>query len=634
MQQNPLDILKKHWAYDQFRSLQQDIIESVLEGKDTLALLPTGGGKSICFQVPTMCMEGTCLVVSPLIALMKDQVANLHKVGISAAAVYSGMAFKDIDRTLDNAAHGHFKFLYVSPERLRTEIMQERLKRMNVNLLAIDEAHCISQWGYDFRPSYLEIANIREFLPDTPVIALTATATPEVVEDIQEKLQFKVKNVFEKSFERKNLAYAVLQEEGKEEKLLDILKKVPGTAIIYVRSRRRTKELAWVLGRNKIRADFYHAGLSPEERENKQQAWMEGKIRVMVSTNAFGMGIDKSNVRLVIHTDLPESLEAYFQEAGRAGRDGKKAYAVLLYDQNDKTRLERNYKNAYPPVSEVKSVYRALGSYFQLATGGGEGRSYDFDLIDFCKNFQFKPLKTLSCLKILEQSGWIVLTDAIFIPSNLKILVTKEKLYDYQIRNPKMEMILKSILRSYQGAFMHFINIREKQLAKFLKMSLENLIKALQLLQHESIIKYNPQKDQPQIIFLRERASADNLKIDQQLYNFRKKQHKKRMEIAIQYAEKPICRSKQLLAWFGQKDAPKCGICDVCTGRTTADLDEEDFERYRQKMQVLLTKEHLSLEELVQSFNPRRETAVLKAIEFLMDEGFIEMEEGKLKWRF
>ena len=630
----PTDILKQYWGYDNFRPLQEDIINSILAGKDTLGLLPTGGGKSICFQVPAMCQEGTCLVVSPLIALMKDQVSNLQKVGISAAAIYSGMTYKDIDITLDNAAHGHFKFLYVSPERLKTELFQERLKRMNINILAIDEAHCISQWGYDFRPAYLEIENIRELLPDTPLIALTATATPEVVDDIQEKLRFKTKNLFEKSFERKNLAYAVLQEEGKEEQLLKILNRVPGSAIVYVRSRRRTKELAYVIGRNKISSDFYHAGIPPDEKDNKQEAWKSGKTRVIVSTNAFGMGIDKADVRLVIHMDLPDSLEAYFQEAGRAGRDGKKAYAVLIYSQQDSKKLEKNFLNAFPPIKEVKTVYRALGSYFQLATGSGEGQSYDFDVIDFCKNYQLGPLKTYNSLKILEQSGWIVLTDAIFIPSTLKILVTKEKLYDYQIRNPKMEVILKSILRSYQGAFMHFIKIREKQLAKFLKMPEANLVKALEMLQKEGIIEYKPQKDKPQIIFLRDRANADNLDIDRQLYNFRKKQHKKRMEAAILYAEKPICRSKQLLAYFGQKHIHQCGICDVCTGRTKHELDEEDYERYRQKIQVLLTREHLSLEEILESFNPRREAAVLKSIEYLMDEGFMEEEDGLLKWKF
>ncbi len=634
MQPQPKDILKQYWGYDQFRPLQEDIINSVLESRDTLALLPTGGGKSICFQVPGLCLEGMTLVVSPLIALMKDQVANLQKAGISAAAIFSGMSFKDIDIALDNAAHGHFKFLYVSPERLKTELFLERLKRMNINLLAIDEAHCISQWGYDFRPAYLEIVNIREALPKTPVIALTATATKEVVRDIQEKLEFKTKQVFEKSFERKNLAYAVLQEEGKEEQLLTILKRVQGSAIIYVRSRRRTKELAWVLGRNKISADYYHAGVPPEEKDKKQQSWKEGKTRVMVSTNAFGMGIDKPDVRLVIHMDLPDSLEAYFQEAGRAGRDGKKAYAVLLFNQHDRKILEQNYQNAFPPIKDVKTVYRALGSYFQLATGAGEGRSFDFDVVDFSKNYQLDPLKTFNCLKILEQAGWIVLTEAVYIPSTLKILVSKEKLYDYQIRNPKMEIILKSILRSYQGAFMHFIKIKEKQLAKFLKIPVANLVKALGILQQEGIVEYKPQKDKPQIIFLRERASAENLTIDQQLYNFRKKQHKKRMESAILYAEKPICRSKQLLAWFGQQDTQKCGICDVCTGRTKTDLDEEDFERYRQKIQVLLTREHLTIEEIIESFNPRREGAVLKSIEYLMEEGFIEEENGKLKWKF
>lgn len=629
----PHEILKQYWGYEQFRPLQEEIIQSALDGKDTLALLPTGGGKSLCFQVPALCQEGLCLVISPLIALMKDQVANLQKRNISSAAIYSGMAYKDIDRVLDNAAHGHFKFLYVSPERLKTELMQARLKRMNINLIAVDEAHCISQWGYDFRPAYLEISEIRELLPKIPVLALTATATLEVVKDIQEKLLFKKANVFEKSFERKNLAYAVLHEEGKEEKLIDILKRVPGTAIVYARSRRATKELAWRINQDKISADFYNAGLNPEEREAKQEAWMAGKTRVMVSTNAFGMGIDKANVRLVVHTDLPDSLEAYFQEAGRAGRDEKKAYAVLLYNNNDGKRLQQNYINSFPPISEIKAVYRALGSFFQLATGAGEGKSYDFDIIEFSKNFQFKPLKVINCLKILEQSGWIILTEAIFIPSSLKIIVSKENLYDYQLRNPKMEIILKSILRSYQGAFLHFINMREKQLAKFLKMSVEKLIKALQLLHTEGIIIYKPQKDKPQIIFLRERASADTFQIDTEMYNFRKKQAKKRLESAIQYAEKPICRSKQLLAWFGQIDVEKCGVCDVCTGRTKTELTSEAFEKYKIKIEALVKKEKLNISEIVQSFHPKKEWQVLQAIEYLMEEGFLEQEEGTMVWQ-
>jgi len=628
----PLQVLKQYWGYDTFRPLQEDIIQSALDGKDTLALLPTGGGKSICFQVPALCREGLCLVVSPLIALMKDQVEQLKARKIPAEAIYSGMHYRDIDRILDNCIYGNTKFLYLSPERLSSELAQARIEQMKVNLIAVDEAHCISQWGYDFRPPYLEIANIRELLPKVTVLALTATATPKVVTDIQEKLLFPKKNVLQKSFERPNLSYSVLHEEGKSRKLVDILKRVSGTGIIYVRNRRQTKEIAHYLHKNGIRATFYHAGLSPEERSQRQEAWMQDKVRVVVSTNAFGMGIDKPDVRIVVHMELPDSLEAYFQEAGRAGRDGQKSYAVLLYNESDRLKLERQYELSYPPFEEIRRTYRALGSFFQLAVGAGEGQSYDFDIVKFTNNFQLDLIRTYSSLKILEQSGWILLTDAVFIPSSLKIKVGKDALYDYQLRNPKMDKLLKAILRTYQGAFNHHIRLRETQLARFLKMPPPALRAALNRLNQDNIIDYQPQKDSPQIIFLQERVNADNLAIDQQLYQFRKERQLKNIKSAIAYAETARCRSQQLLAYFGEKEASPCGICDVCTGRTKAEVSTADFKKYKEKIEMVLKRENLRLEEVVESFAPKRRAEVLKAIEYLIDEGYIDQAEQKLVW--
>lgn len=633
MQHQPLDILQKYWGYSAFRPLQQDIIQSVLDGKDTLALLPTGGGKSICFQVPALCREGICIVVSPLIALMKDQVFQLEKRKIPAAAIYSGMHYRDIDRILDNCVYGTIKLLYLSPERLRTELAQERISRMNVNLLAVDEAHCISQWGYDFRPPYLEIAEIRELMPKAPVLALTATATPEVVSDIQEKLNFREKNIFQQSFSRKNLAYVVLQEEGKEAKLLDIVKKVPGAGVIYARNRRKTKDIALYLKKNGIEADYYHAGLDNDTRSAKQDAWIQNKTRIIVSTNAFGMGIDKPDVRTVVHLDLPDNLEAYFQEAGRAGRDGKKSYAVLLYNSADKLRLEKQFEQSFPDFETVRHIYRALGSHFQLAVGGGEGTSYDFDIVEFSKKYKLDPIETLHCLKILEQGGWIVLTEAVFVPSQLKVLVSKEQLYDYQLRHPKFDPIIKTILRTYQGAFQYPVALREGQVASFLNMSRIDLTKVLEKLHQDAIIEYRPQKDQPQIIFLHDRIDADNLTLDRQLYSFRKNRHYERIQKAIAYAETPRCRSQQLLAYFGETDSKPCGICDVCLGRTEAELSSHEFDNYRTKIQQLLVKEQLTIEEVVDSFPPKRQQQVILAVQYLLDEGIVEKVGNKLVWK-
>lgn len=632
MVRDPLEILQKYWGYPNFRPLQLDIIQSVLAERDTLALMPTGGGKSICFQVPALCREGICLVISPLIALMKDQVQQLAQRNIPAAAIYSGMAYRDIDRTFDNCVYGNIKFLYLSPERLTTDLAQARIAKMNVNLIAVDEAHCISQWGYDFRPAYLEIAQLRTLLPDVPVLALTATATPEVVNDIQEKLEFPTPNLFQKSFERNNLHYVVLTEDNKYSKLSEMLRKVPGSAIVYARSRRKTKEIAQYLTHQRIGAGFYHAGLTPEERSARQEQWINNGFRVMVSTNAFGMGIDKPDVRLVVHMDMPNSLEAYFQEAGRAGRDGHRSYAVLLYNQQDRIQLEQQYAESFPPMEQIRQVYRALGSYFQLATGGGQGESYDFDIVEFAQTYQFRITSVFHCLRMLEQAGWIVVSESVYTPAQLKVRVDKDALYDFMLKHPKLDRVLKAILRTYQGAFNHYVQLREPQLARFLNLPTAEVVKALQLLHREQIVFYQPAKDKPQFVFLKERVDAQNLEFDHQLYQFRKQRNLEQMRAALTYAEKPVCRSQQLRRYFGEETQEKCGRCDVCLGRTKADLDEETFEKLKIKIQRVLQREALRMEEVVESFAPKWEEKILETLQYLMDEGIVVQREGKLMW--
>ena len=628
----PAEILKQYWGFDQFRPLQADIIQSVLAGRDTLALLPTGGGKSICFQVPALCQEGICIVVSPLIALMKDQVSNLKKREIAAETIFSGMAYREIDRILDNCAYGNVKFLYLSPERLTTDILRERIQKMNVNLLAVDEAHCISQWGYDFRPPYLKISEIRDLIPKTPVLALTATATTEVVLDIQEKLVFKVKNVFQKSFSRPNLAYVVLPEENKNTKLLDILKKVKGSGVVYARNRKMTKEVARFLVENKISADYYHAGLPPDERSKKQEDWIAGRTAIMACTNAFGMGIDKPDVRTVVHLDLPESLEAYFQEAGRAGRDEKKSFAVLLYSEEDKRNLERNLEIAFPPVQDLRQVYRGLGSYFQLAVGGGEFQSFDFDIAEFCKNFKLEVMKTFACLKILEQEGWISLTESVWMPSSFMVLVSREQLYDFQLKNPALDGVIKSMLRLSEGAFQHFVPIQEAAIARLLKTTPDKVLPAIQHLNKVGVIDFRPMKDKPQLTFTKERVEAGNLTIDLEAYNLRKERQRKRIEKAINYATTARCRSQQLLEYFGEK-SDRCGVCDVCLGRTKSGLTVSDFERYKLKIKQLITAERINERQLLEAFAANRHPAVLQALSFLMDEGQVAVEAGYLTWK-
>ena len=546
-------ILLKYWGHNAFRPLQEDIINSALAGNDTLALLPTGGGKSICFQVPAMAREGICIVVSPLIALMKDQVENLTKRNIKAVAIYSGMTRREIDITLDNCVYGNIKFLYISPERIETEIFKVRLEKMNVNFIAIDESHCISQWGYDFRPSYLNIAKLREAKPNIPFIALTATATPDVVIDIQKQLQFKKENALQKSFERKNLAYTVLNEEDKYNRVLKILKNVPGTSVIYVRSRKKTKEIALFLIKNGVSADFYHAGLSNEERTLKQSNWINNITRVIVSTNAFGMGIDKPDVRSVIHIDLPDSLEAYFQEAGRGGRDEQKAYAVLLFEEADRIDLEQRIVNSFPEIDVIKKVYQSLANFFQIPIGSALNESYSLNIIEFSQQYNLEVYTVYNCLRFLEKEGYLLLSESNHNASRIKIEIKKDDLYEFQVKKPKFDLFLKTILRSYTGLFENYAKIDEFEIAKRMKTTKDKVVKALQYLNHLEVISYLEQTNQPQLTYLTERLDIKDVKISAKHYHDRKEIAIKKMESVIYFATaKHKCRSEILLNYFGE----------------------------------------------------------------------------------
>ena len=628
---SPQQVLKQYWGYDRFRPLQEDIIGSVVTGNDTLALLPTGGGKSLCFQLPALLMEGVTIVVSPLIALMKDQVQQLRGRGIIADAVYSGMRGNDIDRLLDNAVYGNTKLLYLSPERLLTDLARERIRRMKVSLIAVDEAHCISQWGYDFRPPYLRIAELRELHPDVPIVAVTATATPEVVKDIQKKLKFgKGARVFQQSFARENLTYIVRRPPGKEAQLIKVLDGVPGSSIVYARSRGLTKELAHRLTRRGIQAGAYNAGLEPEEKDQRQTDWIEDRLRVMVATNAFGMGIDKADVRSVLHYGPPDSPEAYFQEAGRGGRDGRESYAVMLYHRDDADRLLRQWNYSYPPVAEIKRMYRALGSFLQLAVGGGKGESYDFNLPRFAQNFGFDVRQAYSGLKALEKSGYILLTDDINQPATVQILVKKEQLYDYQLKHPKTDRLMKSILRTTQGAFLNPVQIREGALANFLGISLEELQRTLSKMAAEGIVDYTPEKEGPQLVFLTERIDPDNLRIDEAQYAFLKERARHRIDTMIAYCENDsTCRSQGLLKYFGETDPPACGTCDVCRKQKTPLPDARIV--YARLQELLADGGELDARIAMASFGNMQARAVATVIQQLINEGLLIKEGTKVR---
>jgi ATP-dependent DNA helicase RecQ len=628
-------ILLKYWGHNSFRPLQEDIINDVLEGKDTLALLPTGGGKSICFQVPALAKDGVCLVVSPLIALMKDQVDNLLKHNIKAVAIYSGMDKREIDITFDNCIYGDIKFLYISPERIETEIFKERYKKMNVNLIAVDESHCISQWGYDFRPSYLNISKLRNEKPDVPILALTATATPEVVIDIQKQLCFKKENALQKSFERKNLAYAVLQEEDKLNRLIKIFKTVKGSSVVYVRSRKKTKEIASFLVKNGISADFYHAGLKNEERSKKQSNWINNITRVIVSTNAFGMGIDKSNVRSVIHIDLPDSLEAYFQEAGRAGRDEKKAYAILLFEKADRMDLEKRIINSFPEIEIIKQVYQALANYFQIPIGSALNESYSLNIIEFSQQYNLQVYTVFICLKFLEKEGYLILSESNYNPSRIKLEVTKDELYEFQVKNNQFDLFIKTILRSYSGLFENFVKIDEFELAKRLKSNKEKIVKALQYLSHLDIISYLEQTNLPQLTYLTERLDIKDVKISAQHYHDRKEIAINKMESVIYFATaKHKCRSEILLNYFGEKDIYRCGVCDVCLERNKLELSDIEFSTVSDQVKSILIEEKLSITQLINKIKGVRDDKTIKVIQWLMEnDKLITNNDNLLEWR-
>ncbi|GAB3572933.1 RecQ family ATP-dependent DNA helicase [Spirosoma luteolum] len=564
-------ILQQFWGYTSFRPLQEDIVDAVLAGQDTLVLMPTGGGKSICFQVPALAMPGVCLVVTPLIALMKDQVGQLKRRGIPAAAIYAGMHAREIDTTLDNCIYGNTKFLYLSPERLRTELVIERVKQMSVCLLAVDEAHCVSAWGYDFRPPYLQIAEFRELIPATPLIALTASATPDVQADIVDKLAMRPHDgqgtrIFRQTFARPNLSYSVLQTEQKEDRLLRILNRVPGTGIVYVRSRRQTQRVASWLQRQGIAADYYHAGLSTQERSDRQDAWLQNQTRVIVSTNAFGMGIDKPDVRVVVHLDLPDSLEAYYQEAGRAGRDGQKAYAVMLYTPGDLEQLRQRTEQLYQPVEMLRRVYQALANYTAVPVGGGQFASYDFDMATFTHTYSLPPTETHYALKQLQLEGFVQLNDNYYHPSRLTILLDNRQLYEFQVMNPRLDPFLKMLLRYYGGElFTDFITISESALARTFMINQPEIVALLEQLHQRGVVVYEKQKDKPQLTFLTPRLDAPTLPVNAAELNRRKELALRKVNAAILYTEHPTqCRTRLLQAYFGERTQDRCGICDNC----------------------------------------------------------------------
>jgi ATP-dependent DNA helicase RecQ len=596
-----------------------------LDGKDTLALMPTGGGKSLCFQVPALLKPGICIVVSPLIALMKDQVENLKDKGIKAIAIISGMGKREVDIALDNCIYGDIKFLYLSPERLLSELVRVRLRHMQVNLIAIDEAHCISQWGYDFRPSYLHLAELREIHPNVPILALTATATERVAADIQLKLNFQHAQIFRKSFERKNLSYLVYNEENKLRKLFSIAKNVKGTGIIYVRNRRETQEVARQLTMQGISADFYHAGLDTPLRMKKQTAWKNSEVKVIVATNAFGMGIDKSDVRFVVHLDLPESLEAYYQEAGRGGRDEKKAYAVLLFNNSDVFQLKNRFEQQYPSIEEIKQIYHHLGNYYQLAFGAGEGLSLEFDLADFCNRFKLDPFRTLHALKFLEHDEYIALTETVFLASRVQVLSGSADLYRFQVEQPAYDQFIKVLLRSYGGIFDQLSAIKESDLGKRLGITRNEVVKILQKLQTLQIINYIEQTDKPHLLFIKPRVDTLHLLIDRRYHEDRYQVHQSQIESIINYAVNNKCRSQQLLNYFNEAHAPTCGVCDVCLENKKASKKAGNSDALVKSILNELTNKPLHLSQLIESLQIGNDNEKLNVIRMLLDAGTIKV---------
>ena len=621
------DILKRYWGYDDFRPLQLDIIQSVAAGKDTLGLMPTGGGKSLTFQVPALALEGICLVVTPLVALMKDQVQRLCDMGIRAACVHSGLSDNDISRVYDNCLYGDFKFLYISPERLGTRAFQERLMSFKVSLLVVDEAHCISQWGYDFRPSYLHIADIRPLLPKVPVLALTATATPEVVSDIQARLRFPRENVFRVGFERPNLAYIVRRCEDKQAQMLGWLRNVPGTAVVYVRMRKRTREIAQFLQENGISADYYHAGLSEELKNRKQADWKEDRTRVIVSTNAFGMGIDKPDVRLVLHYDLPDSPEAYFQEAGRAGRDGKKAYAVLLFHPSDATTLKRRVSDTFPQKPYIRTIYNKLCYYYELAPGEGEGARFILDMADFASQYHLNINQVYSALTILKQAGYLEYTDDPDDYAHLMMTMDRDDLYNINLETA-LDDFLQVLLRSYSGLFADYVPIQEELLCQRTGLDKKTVYSYFNRLAAMGVLHYIPRRQQPCITFLQARVEGKDLNLGEDVYETRLQRFDERITAMIQYAmDDNICRSRRLMHYFGQEKTRACGQCDVCLRKTALGLRQWELDNISQAIAEALQDGPKDLYALMQQLSTDKEKT-LEVLRYLCDEGKVLQQDS------
>lgn len=626
MSDNIHHILKTYWGYDSFRPLQEEAIKSVISGCDTLTLMPTGGGKSLCFQVPAMAMDGLCLVVSPLISLMHDQVENLRKRGIAANKIVSGMNRYEIEIVLNNCVHNNIKILYVSPERLKTKMFIEHLKQMKLSLIAVDEAHCISQWGYDFRPPYLDIADIRTLHPSVPVMALTATATPQVVDDIKSKLLFrKNSNVFKNSFYRSNLAYMVFCEDDKLGRMLRIMRKVRGSGIVYVRNRRRTKEIAQYLYSQGISATHYHAGLSDRDRYMHQQRWHEGKVDVIVATNAFGMGIDKSDVRYVIHLDLPDSPEAYFQEAGRAGRDGKQAYAIVLYNNLDIDELKRGYQNNYPTLAYIQNIYRGVCNYYRIPVGSGSDLTFDYNPLDICNTYRLDILPFAASMKFLEREGLISIPDKQDTDSKLMITVSKHELYSFQVAHAKYDAFIKMILRMYGGVFTDFVAISELFIAKTLHYKTSDVEMMLADLDKMKILSYKKKTDKPQIIFTSPRVDASDLYLTVSNYNVLKKEALSRLEAMIGYVQdNNLCRSNMLLRYFGEENNTPCQKCDVCI---TSRKKTKDTDTLQQQIVDVLKNNPMTIVQLVEHFDTIAEDTIANLVRSMLEYGLLDMND-------
>lgn len=623
------DILQRYWGFPAFRPMQEDIMHSVLSGKDTLALMPTGGGKSLCYQVPAMSREGLCLVISPLIALMKDQVETLRRKKITAYAIYSGMTWQEVNRTMQTVAESNCKFLYVSPERLETKLFREYLPALNITLLAVDEAHCISQWGYDFRPSYLRIAALREELPDVPLLALTASATLEVQEDICQRLAFGEHNIFRQSFARPNLSYSAFATHSRINKMVEILENVKGTALVYCKTRKRTREISELLNARNIQSDYYHAGLTQDARSTKQEAWLKNETRVMVCTNAFGMGIDKPDVRVVIHADVPDCLENYYQEAGRAGRDTQRAYAVLLYDQDELNELKEMPAVRFPSLENIRTIYQGIVNYLQLPVGGGEGQYYDFDINDFIRKFNPDPAVALNSLRALESDGWLTFNEQFFRPSMVQFNTTKAALYDFENSNPELEPLIKSLLRAYEGIFDRNVSINEKNIARLMRADVKEVEQGLRQLNSYRIIEYEPRKETPQLMLLRGRIRVEELTIDMEAYEKRKALFTQRVNDMVKFAsEQKDCRSTIIGRYFGDKDIVDCGICDNCLRKKITNLNKEEFNAIHQQVRGKLLQQPLLQQELLAALPHIRKEKMSVVLDFLQAENKIRVDPG------